>query len=68
MKLKELTVSVSQKLNTGNFSSKGFGLSATVELNEKDDLLQTKQALTNKLNQMLEYEIKKIKVNGEGSK
>jgi len=66
VKLKELTVSVSEKVNTGNYSSKGFGLTATVELAEKDDLLTVKQTLTNKLNQMLDFEIKKIKQNGSG--
>ena len=60
MKLKELTVSVSQKVNTGNFSSKGYGLTATVELSESDDLLRVKQDLTNRLNAMLDFEIKKI--------
>ncbi|MDD3159979.1 MAG: hypothetical protein PHQ98_03360 [Candidatus ainarchaeum sp.] len=61
MKVKELNVSITQKINTGNYSSKGFGLSATVELNEQDDLLKIKQDITNKLNQMIDFEIKKIK-------
>jgi len=64
MKIKEINVSVSQKVNTGNFQSKGFGLSATAELNEGEDLLQVKQTLTNSLNKMLDFEIKKIKVEG----
>ena len=61
MKIKEITVSVSQKLNMGNFESKGFGLSATAELSPEEDLLQVKQALTNSLNKMLDFEIQKIK-------
>ncbi|MDO8634112.1 MAG: hypothetical protein Q7K34_02345 [archaeon] len=65
MKIKEITVSVSQKLNTGNFSSKGFGLSATAELSPEEDLLQVKQQLTNSLNKMLDFEIKKIKEGGQ---
>ena len=65
MKVKEINVSITQKVNTGNYSSKGFGLSATAELNESDDLLKVKQELTNKLNQMLDFEIKKIKVDGD---
>ncbi|HLC92485.1 MAG TPA: hypothetical protein VJH23_02140 [archaeon] len=64
MKVKEINVSVSQKLNTGNFTSKGFGLSATAELAEGDDLLKVKQELANKLNQMLDFEVKKIQGNG----
>jgi hypothetical protein len=60
MKVKEINVSISQKVNTGNYSSKGFGLSATAELSEQDDLLKVKQDLTNRLNQMLDFEIKKI--------
>ena len=64
MKIKEINVSVSQKLNTGNFTSKGFGLSATAELNDGEDLLEVKQRLTNSLNKMLDFEIQKIKVEG----
>ncbi|MFH1391190.1 MAG: hypothetical protein ABIH20_02655 [Candidatus Diapherotrites archaeon] len=64
MKIKEINVSVSQKLNMGNYESKGFGLSATAELNEGEDLLQVKQSLTNSLNKMLDFEIQKIKVEG----
>ena len=65
MKVKEINVSVSQKLNTGNYSSKGFGMSATAELSEQEDLLQVKQNLTNSLNKMLDFEIKKIKEGGQ---
>ena len=64
MKIKEISVSVSQKVNCGNYESKGFGLSATAELNEGEDLLQIKQTLTNSLNKMLDFEIQKIKVEG----
>ncbi|MCX6803777.1 MAG: hypothetical protein NTY48_04380 [Candidatus Diapherotrites archaeon] len=64
MKLKEITVTVSQKVGTANYGSKGFGLSATAELAENDDLLRVKQDLTNKLSQMLDFEIKRIKVEG----
>jgi hypothetical protein len=65
MKIKEINVSITQKVNTGNYSSKGFGLSATAELSEQDDLLKVKQDLANRLNQMLDFEIKKIKVEGD---
>lgn len=61
MKLKEITVNVTQKVSTGDYGSKGFGLTATDELSEKDDLLKVKQDLTNRLSQMLDFEIQKIK-------
>ena len=64
MKLKEITVTVSQKVGTAGYGSKGFGLSATAELSESDDLLRVKQDLTNKLCQMLDFEIKRIKIEG----
>ena len=64
MKLTEITVNVSQKISTEAYGSKGFGLSATAELAEGDDLLKVKQDLANKLSQMLDYEIKRIKVEG----
>jgi len=64
MKLKEITVTVSQKVGTANFGSKGFGLSATAELSEQDDLMKVKQDLTNRLSQMLDFEIKRIKTEG----
>jgi hypothetical protein len=64
MKLKEITVQLSQKVGTQNFGSKGFGLSATAELSEQDDLLKVKQDLTNRLSTMLDFEIKRIKIEG----
>ncbi len=62
MKPKELTVNVCQKLNTGDYSSKGFGFTLTVSLDDKDDLLATKEQLTRKLEQFLKFEVDKIKV------
>jgi hypothetical protein len=64
VKPRELSVSISRKLNTGNYESKGIIIGATVSLEENEDLLQVKQELTNKLNQMLDFEIKRIKVEG----
>ena len=61
MRVKELTVSVSQKANLGNFESRGVGLGTTIELSDGDDLLKTKQIYTDKLNTLLDFEIKKIK-------
>jgi len=65
MKVREINVSITQKVNTGNYSSKGFGLSATAELLPEDDILRVKQELANKLNQMLDFEIKKIRSDSE---
>ena len=64
MKLTEITVNVCQKVSTGDYGSKGFGLTATAELNEGDDLLKVKQDLTNRLSQMLDFEIKRLKTEG----
>ena len=64
MKVTEITVNVSQKVSTEAYGSKGFGLTATAELNENDDLLKVKQDLTNRLSQMLDFEIKRFKVEG----
>jgi len=61
MKFKELTVNVCQKANIGNFESKGYGLTATVSLDEKDDLLAVKEQVTKKLEQFLKFEIDKLK-------
>ena len=61
MKVKEINVSITQKVGTPNYGSKGFGLSATAELSPEDDLLKVKQDLTNRLSQMLDFEIKRIK-------
>ena len=62
MKPKELTVNVCQKLNTGDYSSKGFGFTLAVSLDDKDDLLIVKEQLTRKLEQFLKFEVDKIKV------
>ena len=58
---KDLTVSVSRKLNVGNYESHGVIIGATVSLEDKEDLLEAKQSLTNKLNQFMEFEVKRIK-------
>ena len=58
---KDLTVSVSRKLNVENYESHGVIIGATVSLEDKEDLLEAKQSLTNKLNQFMEFEVKRIK-------
>ncbi len=37
MKVKEITIQVSQKVGMPNFGSKEFSLSTTTELNDRDD-------------------------------
>jgi len=61
MKPKELTVSVSKKLNVGNYESHGVLIGATVSIEGNEDLLEAKQELANKLNQFLDFEVKRIK-------
>jgi hypothetical protein len=61
MKPKELTISISRKLNIGNYESKGIIIGATVSLDESEDLLKAKQELCNKLKQFLEFEVKQFK-------
>jgi len=58
---KDLTVSVSRKLNVGNYESHGIIIGATVSLEDQEDLLEAKQSLTNKINQFMEFEVKRIK-------
>jgi len=58
---KDLTVSVSRKLNVGNYESHGVIIGATVSLEDREDLLEAKQSLTDKLNQFMEFEVKRIK-------
>lgn len=67
MRAKELTVNVSRKLNTGNFESHGVLIGVTVSLEENENLLEAKQELANRVNQFLEFEVKRIK-NGGGQK
>ena len=61
MKAKELTISLSRKINAGNYESKGIIIGATVSLDENEDLLQAKQELAGKLKQFLEAEVKQAK-------
>ena len=61
MKATELTVNVCQKVNTGDYSSKGFGFTLAVSLDEKDDVLAVKEQVTRKLEQFLKFEVEKLK-------
>lgn len=64
----QLNPEVSRKLNTGNYESQGVIIGATVSLEEKEDLLKAKQELTDKLNQFLAFEVKRIRNNGGSQK
>ena len=57
MQYKQLSYSVSQKLNCGNYESRGIAISASAELDESDDLAECKAELSAKINQLLEEEI-----------
>jgi len=61
MEIKAINVSFSQKINLGNFQSKGIGLSVTAELDESDDLSECRKELSAKINGMLEEEVSKEK-------
>jgi len=61
MKPIQLSVSISQKINVGNFESKGIVIGATVSLEESEDLQEAKNELTSKLKAFLDYEIKQLK-------
>ena len=52
---------LSQKVNLGNYETKGISLGASVELDETDDLEQCKQELAAKLNKLLEEEVSREK-------
>jgi hypothetical protein len=61
MKPVQLTVNISQKINMGNFESKGIVIGASVSLEESEDLQEAKTELCQKLKQFLDYEIKQLK-------
>ena len=61
MNVRSLSLNVSQKVNLGNYETKGISLGASVELDEADDLEQCKQELAAKLNTLLEEEVSREK-------
>ncbi len=65
MEIHSFTVNVSQKINLGNYESKGIGITLSATLDEADDLQECKQELTEKANSMVDAEVDKVK-NGKG--
>ena len=63
MKIKELSVSVSRKVNLGNYESEGVCFSATAELSENEDFEGKKAELLESLQCFLEQEVIRIKGN-----
>ena len=61
MNVRNLSLNVSQKVNLGNYETKGISIGVSAELDESDDLTQCKAELAAKLNQLLEEEVKKEK-------
>ena len=59
MNVRSLSMNVSQKVNLGNYETKGISLGVSAELDESDDLAECKAELATKLNQLLEEEVKK---------
>jgi len=59
--VRNISMSFSQKINCGNYESKGISLGASAELNEEDDLTECKAALAAKLNDLLEEEVNREK-------
>ena len=61
MNVKSLSFHVSQKVNLGNYETKGISIGATAELDETDDLAECKAELASKLNKLLEEEVNREK-------
>ena len=61
MKVKEISVSVSRKINLGNYESEGLIFSATIELSENDDFEDKKAELLENLQNSLDQEVFKRK-------
>ena len=61
MNVRNISMNLSQKVNLGNYETKGISLGASVELDETDDLVECKAELATKLNQLLEEEVDREK-------
>ena len=61
MNVRSISMNLSQKVNLGNYETKGITIGASAELDETDDFEQCKQELAAKLNQLLEEEVSKEK-------
>lgn len=61
MNVRSFSLNFSQKVNLGNYETKGISLGASVELDESDDLIECKAEMAAKLNQLLEEEVSREK-------
>ena len=61
MNVRSISMNLSQKVNLGNYETKGITIGACVELDETDDLVECKTELATKLNKLLEEEVSKEK-------
>lgn len=61
MNVRNLSLNVSQKVNLGNYETKGISIGVSAELDESDDLVECKTELATKLNQLLEEEVSREK-------
>ena len=57
MNVRSLSLNFSQKVNLGNYETKGISIGATIELDESDDLTECKAELAAKLNELLAEEV-----------
>ena len=61
MNVRSFSMNLSQKVNLGNYETKGISLGASAELDETDDFVECKAELAVKLNKLLEEEVNREK-------
>ena len=61
MNVRSISMNLSQKVNLGNYETKGISLGASAGLSEEDNLAECKAELAAKLNQLLEEEVSREK-------
>ena len=61
MNVRNISMNLSQKVNLGNYETKGITIGACVELDETDDFVECKAELATKLNKLLEEEVSREK-------
>ena len=61
MNVRNFSMNLSQKVNLGNYETKGISLGVSVELDETDDLVECKAELAAKLNELLAEEVSREK-------
>ena len=61
MNVRSISMNLSQKVNLGNYETKGITIGAFVDLDETDDFVECKAELATKLNQLLEEEVNREK-------